>query len=127
MKMQAMTLLRGLFSSFMPAGPSINPSQYALNFSGARLGQPRAVGGPVSANSPYIVGEKGPEMFVPSGSGTIIPNHSMGTTTTTNVTNNYINAIDTKSFEDRLLGSSNAIWAANQYANKNLATNFGRT
>jgi phage-related minor tail protein len=127
MKMQAMTLLRGLFSSFMPAGPSANPSQYALNFSGARLGQPRAVGGPVSANSPYIVGEKGPEMFVPSGSGTIIPNHSMGMGSTTNVTNNYINAIDTKSFEDRLLGSSNAIWAANQYAGKNLATNFGRT
>jgi len=127
MKMQAMTLLRGLFSSFMPAGPSANPSQYALNFSGARLGQPRAVGGPVSANSPYIVGEKGPEMFVPSGSGTIIPNHNMGMASTTNVTNNYINAIDTKSFEDRLLGSSNAIWAANQYAGKNLATNFGRT
>jgi hypothetical protein len=44
----------------------------------------------------------------------------------TNVTNNYINAIDTKSFEDRLLGSSNAIWAANQYANKTLATSRGR-
>jgi phage-related minor tail protein len=127
MKMQAMALLRGLFSSFMPAGPSANSSQYALNFSGTRLGQPRAVGGPVSANSPYIVGEKGPEMFIPSGSGTIIPNHSMGMASTTNVTNNYINAIDTKSFEDRLLGSSNAIWAANQYAGKNLATNFGRT
>jgi len=46
---------------------------------------------------------------------------------TTNFTNNYINAIDAKSFEERLLSSSNAIWAANQYANKNLATNFGRT
>jgi hypothetical protein len=45
---------------------------------------------------------------------------------TTNVTNNYINAIDTKSFEDRLLGSSNAIWAANQYAGKSLAVNRGR-
>ena len=40
----------------------------------------------------------------------------------------YINAIDTKSFEDRLYGSSNAIWAANQYAqNKNLATSRSRT
>lgn len=37
-------------------------------------GQKRAGGGPVSANSPYIVGEKGPEWFIPSQSGTIIPN-----------------------------------------------------
>lgn len=88
----------------------------------------RANGGPVSGNTPYIVGEKGPEVFMPSGSGTIIPNNMIGSSGgVTNVTNNYINAIDTKSFEDRLLGSSNAIWAANAYANKNLATNFGRT
>ena len=128
MKLQAMALIRGLFGSFMPTVASGNPSQYALNFSGAKLGaSPRANGGPVSGGSPYIVGERGPEMFVPSGSGTIIPNHNMGAPSVTNVTNNYINAIDTKSFEDRLLGSSNAVWAANQYAGKNLATNFGRT
>ena len=34
----------------------------------------KAIGGPVSANSPYVVGEKGPELFVPSSSGSIIPN-----------------------------------------------------
>lgn len=39
----------------------------------------KAVGGPVSANTPYVVGEKGPELFIPRGtSGTIIPNHQMG-------------------------------------------------
>ena len=32
----------------------------------------RANGGPVSAGSPYMVGERGPEMFVPSGSGKIV-------------------------------------------------------
>jgi phage-related minor tail protein len=90
--------------------------------------EPRAMGGPVSAGNPYMVGERGPELFMPSGSGTIIPNNQMSNMgATTNVTNNYINAIDVKSFEDRLLGSSNTIWAANQYANKNLSTNFGRT
>ena len=88
----------------------------------------RAAGGPVSGNSPYMVGEKGPELFMPSGSGTIIPNNAMGSMNgTTNVTNNYINAIDTKSFEQRLLGSSSAIWAANKYGEKNLASSFGRT
>jgi len=33
----------------------------------------RAAGGPVSSNSTYMVGEKGPELFVPSAAGTIIP------------------------------------------------------
>lgn len=38
----------------------------------------RASGGQVSANQPYIVGEKGPELFMPSGSGSIIPNGKLG-------------------------------------------------
>ncbi len=38
----------------------------------------RAAGGPVSGGSPYIVGEKGPELFVPGSSGNIVPNHEMG-------------------------------------------------
>jgi hypothetical protein len=38
----------------------------------------REKGGPVSANTPYIVGEKGPELFVPRNSGGIIPRYSNG-------------------------------------------------
>jgi len=38
----------------------------------------RANGGPVSGNSPYIVGERGPELFVPSVSGRVVPNNQMG-------------------------------------------------
>jgi hypothetical protein len=38
----------------------------------------RAIGGPVSSGSPYVVGEKGPELFVPHASGTIVPNNKMG-------------------------------------------------
>lgn len=37
----------------------------------------RAIGGNVSAGSQYLVGERGPEMFVPNASGTIIPNHRL--------------------------------------------------
>lgn len=37
-----------------------------------------ANGGPVSGGSPYIVGERGPELFVPRASGTIVPNDKMG-------------------------------------------------
>jgi hypothetical protein len=36
-----------------------------------------AMGGPVSANSPYIVGERGPELFVPHASGSIVSNSNM--------------------------------------------------
>lgn len=128
MKLQAMTLIRGLLgniSTAMTYGTNIGSQQTSML--AAQDSWFKADGGSVSANSPYIVGERGPELFVPSGSGTIIPNNMLANNAgTTNVTNNYINAIDTKSFEERLLGSSNAIWAANQYANKSLAVNRGR-
>lgn len=52
-------------------GWSRTPPQQA-----AQVG-PRAVGGPVAANKPYIVGEKGPEMFLPKVSGTIITNNAL--------------------------------------------------
>ncbi len=37
----------------------------------------KAIGGPVQRGQPYLVGERGPEMFVPSRSGSIIPNSDM--------------------------------------------------
>jgi lambda family phage tail tape measure protein len=38
----------------------------------------RAAGGPVTGGLPYLVGEKGPEVFTPSTSGRIIANHALG-------------------------------------------------
>jgi hypothetical protein len=40
----------------------------------------RAEGGPVRSGRPYIVGEEGPELFVPGQSGSIIPNGAAGVT-----------------------------------------------
>ena len=37
-------------------------------------GNMRAEGGPVKKGEPYVVGEKGPELIVPSESGNVIPN-----------------------------------------------------
>jgi len=51
----------------------------------------RAAGGPVSAGSSYLVGEKGPELFTPSANGSISPNGA-GT-----VVNNVFNLVDTES------------------------------
>jgi murein DD-endopeptidase MepM/ murein hydrolase activator NlpD len=39
---------------------------------------PKAVGGPVFSGHPYLVGEQGPEIIVPSSSGMVIPNHDLG-------------------------------------------------
>lgn len=36
----------------------------------------RATGGLVSPQRPYMVGERGPELFVPTSSGHIVPNHN---------------------------------------------------
>ena len=38
----------------------------------------REMGGSVGAGKSYLVGEKGPELFVPRNSGGIIPNHNIG-------------------------------------------------
>jgi hypothetical protein len=37
-----------------------------------------ATGGLANANNPYIVGERGPELFVPSSNGRVIPNNKLG-------------------------------------------------
>ena len=87
----------------------------------------RAEGGAVAGGAVYMVGERGPELFVPRMSGSIIPNKALGAMgNTTNVTNYNINAIDVKSFEERIMGSSNAVWAANLYAQKRLPIGAGR-
>jgi hypothetical protein len=79
----------------------------------------RAEGGPVASGRPYIVGEQGPELFVPKASGTIVPNGGFSGGGT--VVNYNIQAIDVKSFEDRIMGSNRAVWAANAYAQKSLS------
>lgn len=62
----------------------------------------RAVGGPVTAGQPYIVGEQGPELFLPNTGGTVMSNGSLnsmgrgGGGGSTTVINN-ISAIDAKS------------------------------
>ncbi len=54
-----------------------------LNFTGGVPGF--ANGGPVMGGRPIIVGEKGPELFVPGSNGSIIPNGAGGNSYTINV------------------------------------------
>jgi tape measure domain-containing protein len=58
-------------SQFMPGVPSLVGG--------------RAAGGPVAGSGAYLVGERGPELFMPGRSGTIVPNGGGGTNVTVNV------------------------------------------
>jgi len=58
-------------------------------FLGGLFGGKKARGGPVTGGKSYLVGEKGPEMFSPRGSGKITPNNQMG-----GVTNNINISVD---------------------------------
>ena len=78
---------------------------------GVRLPSFRADGGPVSKNQPYIVGEEGPELFVPNKSGTIVPNNMMpqagssgGSAMGGDVTVNFnINTVDAAGMDELLV------------------------
>lgn len=127
LKAQALQIMRYAFTAFTAPGPSPNgPGPLDASFN--QYLAPRANGGPVYDGTPYMVGERGPELFVPNGSGTIIPNNALENVGSSTV-NNYFNisAIDSKSFEERLMSSPNAVWAANKYGEKILATTYGRT
>ena len=56
-----------------------------------------AKGGPVSSGRPYIVGDEGPELFVPRNSGNIIPNGAGG------MTNNFYGPINTNADIDGMM------------------------
>ena len=65
----------GLFSSLIPFNFGNDIQGPAPGFSAPAFA---ANGGPVGMRKPYIVGERGPELFVPNQSGNIIPNHDLG-------------------------------------------------
>lgn len=58
-------LLNGLFGGLGSGGGGLS------GLVGSLFGGFLASGGPADANTPYIVGEKGPELFVPSSSGRV--------------------------------------------------------
>ena len=70
------------------AGDALGSIDFSKIFSGF------ASGGFVSGSSPVIVGERGPEIFAPGASGTIIPNNQIGGGgSTTNVTLNVTTGV----------------------------------
>lgn len=91
----------------------------------------KAEGGPVKGNQPYIVGEQGPELFVPPSAGKIIPNNQMGSKavgsgavsapiTNTYITNN-ISALDSKSVAQLFAENRRTLFGSVQLAQKELS------
>ena len=74
-----------------------------------------AAGGPAMGGQPYIVGEKGPELFVPRTSGTVIPNNQLGNgaAAATQVVYN-INAVDAMSFKQMVARDPEFIYSVTQ-------------
>ena len=75
--MMALTLVRFGLTSLADMGDPTGQGVGLLSILTGRFGK-RAAGGPVSAGSPYLVGERGPELFMPRTSGSIYPNDAMG-------------------------------------------------
>ena len=49
----------------------------------------KAGGGAVSGGTPYLVGEKGVELFIPKTDGVIVPNHQLGAVSSNQIVFNY--------------------------------------
>lgn len=123
LKAQALSIFKsiggmGMFSSlFTPAnagGYSTSMAQFAD-------------GGDPAVGQPSIVGERGPEIFVPKTAGTIIPNNMLGSLNSNQPSITYngpyianMSAIDTQSATQFLAKNKSAVWAANQTAQRSL-------
>jgi lambda family phage tail tape measure protein len=97
-RVQSTKLLSSLFGMF-GFGP--------VGITGGGGGGAMANGGPVQGNTPYLIGERGPELFVPQSAGKIIPHHSLGGGGQSIVNNNTavtysIQAVDASSFRSML-------------------------
>jgi TP901 family phage tail tape measure protein len=87
---QAVSAIKSFLSPFNPSTPLGAGGGMAGKFGtfGPNYGiAQRAQGGPVSAGTPYMVGERGPELFMPSRGGSIIPNNALGGGSTNVVVN----------------------------------------
>ena len=115
-------LLSGMFAG---SGTGGVPNAYA-SATGASF--TRASGGTVSSDTPYMIGERGPELFVPGASGTVIPTNNLASTMggggqTINYNGPYIanmSAIDTQTGVQFLAKNKQTIWASYQSANRSV-------
>jgi lambda family phage tail tape measure protein len=76
----------------------------------------KAKGGPVSANTPYMVGENGPELFLSKSAGTIVPNNQLSGSrggSGTNIVYNIV-ANDAASFRQMIARDPEFLYAVTE-------------
>jgi hypothetical protein len=103
----------------------LNAALKGMGFAGFTA---KAGGGAVSQSIPYMVGENGPELFVPQAGGAIIPTQRLGGDMgmggqVINYNGPYIqnmSAIDTQTASQFLAKNRMAVWSANQSATRSL-------
>lgn len=114
----------GLFSGLFGGGGATEVSATT-----SYIGPAFADGGDPPVNVPSLVGENGPEMFVPKTAGTIIPNNQLssmmggnnGVTYNGTVIQN-MQAIDTQSALQFLAKNKMGVYSANQSAARSIPT-----
>lgn len=87
---ELITLINQVDGRSASASVTVNtsaPGDLGSGSSGGGKPSGKAVGGPVNEGQPYIIGERGPELFVPNTSGTIVPNGGFGGFTDNSQTN----------------------------------------
>ena len=76
-----------------------------------------AGGGIVGGNKPVLVGERGPEVFMPPGAGSIVPNGALGGSTQVTY---QINAVDARSFQQLVASDPEFLYAVTQKGQRSL-------
>ncbi len=126
MRAQMMAMFKGFTFFGAPTGGNVTTGA-PLNPSFSAAPTFAANGADAQAGQPFYVGEQGPELFVPQGAGTIMPNKMVGA-----MMNNHpqvvyngpyiasMNAIDTQSGIQFLAKNKQTIWAVNQSAQRSL-------
>ena len=131
LRMQMMQLFSSASSIFGSGFAGLGGTSYTSattggSFSGAAFQMPMAATGG-TIDGPTLVGENGPELFIPGRSGSVIPNNTManalgggGGTTYNGPYIANMSAIDTQSAMQFIAKNQNSIWAANQSAQRSL-------
>jgi lambda family phage tail tape measure protein len=118
-RIEARKALTSVMSGATPGGSVLGS---LFNFGKSLFGF--ANGGTIGAGMPAIVGERGPELFMPSNAGKIIPNNQLGgQSQVVHTTVNYaIQAVDASSFRSLVARDPSFIYAVTEQGRRSQPT-----
>jgi lambda family phage tail tape measure protein len=127
MRAQMTSLFSGLGSLLGFGGGGAGMFTGSTGMIGGSILKGSAGGNELGNMEPSIVGENGPELFIPKSAGTVVPNNRMGSlmgggpqVVYNGTVIQNMQAIDTQSAQQFLAKNKQAIWSANQSAQRSL-------